>query len=128
MSKIIDLKNFKILEKIGQGTFSIAYKVQEKSTGNIYAATASRYQLDQEPDIGLFKKREMNIFAQFTHPTILKCIGYSPVNFENEPKPVIIAEYCQNGTLNKIIELERNSLSPPSWDDTKKLINLYGIA
>lgn len=47
---------------------------------------------------------------------------------KEKPNPVIIAEFCQNRTLYDIIKLEKRSHSPPAWNDTKKLINLYEIA
>lgn len=60
--------------------------------------------------------------SQINHPSILKFIGYSPINFFNEPYPVIITEYSSVGTLCDLIELERRSMSNLKWDDTKKLI------
>lgn len=33
-----------------------------------------------------------------------------------------------NKTLSDIIDLENQGLAPEGWDDTKKLINIYGIA
>ena len=66
--------------------------------------------------------------SQLNHPSILKFIGYSPIDFDNEPKPVIISEYSPNGSLSKLIALESRSRSIDMWDDTKKLITLYGIS
>ncbi|KAK8840978.1 Ras- protein Rab-10 [Tritrichomonas musculus] len=54
--------------------------------------------------------REVNINASLDHPAVLKFIGYSPNNFENQPFPVIISEYATNGTLSRIIDLERKGL------------------
>ncbi|KAK8841491.1 hypothetical protein M9Y10_027110 [Tritrichomonas musculus] len=42
--------------------------------------------------------------------------------------PTIIMEYLQNGTLTNLLELERKGLSPKFWDDTKKMIIIYGVA
>lgn len=53
-------------------------------------------------------RREVNIIS-INHPSILKFIGYSPVD-----------EYSSNRSLGSIIQLERKSLSPESWNDTKK--------
>lgn len=58
----------------------------------------------------------------------MKFIGFSSKNFKNKPKPVIVTELISNGSLKDIIELERNSCCHPDWDDTKKLINIFGIA
>ena len=58
------------------------------------------------------------------HPSVLKFIGYTLKN----DKPIFITEYMKNGTLQDIIDSERNSISPEYWDATQKLITIYGIA
>lgn len=72
--------------------------------------------------------REVNLMSLFNHPSILKFIGYYPNNFENDPLPTIITELSNKGTLRDIIEMELTELSPEDWNQTKKLINIYGIA
>ena len=37
-------------------------------------------------------------------------------------------KYESNGTLKKVLDFEKSSMSLYGWDDTKKLINIYGIA
>ena len=59
---------------------------------------------------------------------MLKFIGYSPIDFKNSPKPVIVTEYSPNGSLYDILQFERLNNSIQGWDETKKLINIYGIA
>ena len=66
--------------------------------------------------------------ALLNHPSILKFIGYSPVNFENDPNPTIVIDYACNGSLRNIIDDEKNSLSPSEWTFTKKQTTVYGIA
>ena len=133
-SEFLDLSCFEKLKKIGKGSFGKVYIVKEKSTGIIYAGKISispimDEQIDTDAKLMVTNlQREININAQLNHPSILKFIGYSPVNFEGKPNPVIITEYSQNGALSSIIKLERHSLSPKEWNDTKKLINIFGIA
>ena len=57
----------------------------------------------------------------------MKFIGYNPKNFSIEKCPVIITELVSNGTLFDAINLERNSISKLELNDTRKLINIYGI-
>lgn len=52
----------------------------------------------------------------------MKFIEYSPINFKNKPKPVILTEFISNGSLHQLFE------SKTILDDTKKLIIIYGIA
>ena len=73
--------------------------------------------------------REVNIFSGMDHPAILKFVGYSPVDFNNDKYPAIITEYMKKSSLEEIIELENASRSLDEWNFfTKKLITIYGIA
>lgn len=77
----------------------------------------------------IFKKanvsncREVNFICCLDHPSIMKFIGYSPVDFKKNQCPVIITEYCSNGTLEDML-----INNPSKLDDTAKLIIIYGIA
>lgn len=70
----------------------------------------------------------MNISAKLHHPCVIKFIGYSDVDFKKKKKPVIVVEYLPNGSLNNLLEGERNGKPQEGWDATKKLIIIYGIA
>lgn len=124
MSKI-NLSEFNKLERIGSGGFAVVYKVEEKTTKNIYAAKIPK-DIDESKIIYIL--REISISLKFSHPSLMKVIGYSPEDFDGEKKPTIISEYFPNGTLSQIIDLEQRGLSKLGWDDTKKLITIYGIA
>ena len=39
------------------------------------------------------------MYSEFNEPTILKIHGYSPVNFKNQPHPIMLLEYMKNGSL-----------------------------
>lgn len=119
----LDLSNYIPLDKIGEGAFGSVYKVQDKSTGAIYAAKIFN---DQEPEAYL--TREVNILAGISNPCVIKYIGYSPTDFDGNPNPVIILECMQNGSLEHIIDEERRATASKKWDWTKKLIMIYGIA
>ena len=56
-----------------------------------------------------------------------KC-SFSPVDFTNKPKPVIVMDTFENATLKDVLEIERNDQSIPEWNKIKRLINIYGIA
>ncbi|KAK8854434.1 hypothetical protein M9Y10_016996 [Tritrichomonas musculus] len=73
-------------------------------------------------------KREVSALAQLHHPSIIKFIGYSPVDFSNLPCPIIVTELCCNRSLYDTLNLIREEKTPSDWDDTKKVINLYEIA
>ncbi|KAK8845724.1 hypothetical protein M9Y10_020642 [Tritrichomonas musculus] len=129
MNSSIELRNFAILERIGKGSFGEVYKIKNKKTGDVCAAKISLNVVDEEStEIIRDISREVNILSKINNISILKFIGFSSVNFQNEPKPVIVTEYLANGSLNDILNLERKSLADFDWNSTRKLITIYGIA
>lgn len=71
---------------------------------------------------------EVNIISRLDHPTILKFIGFSLLNFKKQRKPAIVTEFVKQGSLENILELEERSIAKSDWNNTKKLIIIYGIA
>ena len=128
-NKYLELNNFDQLERLGAGQFGEVYKIREKATGNIYAAKISKEPLSGE-SISKMRDllREVNIMYKMIHPTIERFIGFSACNFLKEPKPIIVTEYLPNGSLNDLIKLERQSRAGDYWNETRKLITIYGIA
>lgn len=70
--------------------------------------------------------QEVNIISKLNHPSILKLI-FSPVNFKQKTKPVIITEYAPNGSLLENIEHNRMHRNNQFLNDTSKLIIIIGI-
>lgn len=105
-------------QKLEQNNGSECFKIKHKENQGEF--------FGKEP-INEYPK-EVNILSKLDHPSILSFIGYSPRNFKNKPHPVIVTEFASCGTLEDAIELENNNLSKDGWNDTKKLINIYGIA
>lgn len=127
--KEINLSLYEKIIKVGEGAFGSVYKIREKNTKKIYAAKILKYELESYEDNMLINlSREINIISKLNYPNILKFIGYSSRNLKDEPKPTIVTEFILNGSLNDILDNERNGLASPDWNDTKKLINIYGIA
>lgn len=118
---LINLKNYELLHKIGNGASSEVYKIKDNRTGEMYAAKISYKPLSsnsKEENINL--NRELNIMAKINHPCIVNFIGFSPKNYHQEDRPVIITELVSNGTLADVIDSVRKSLAPDLWDDTRK--------
>lgn len=123
----IDIKKYEKKEKIGSGSFGDVYATKEKGTNEIYAAKEMKSQIKKEIEqVNLL--REVNLLSQMDHPSIIKFIGFSAINFKKKPNPVIITELMKNGSLADVITLEIKGQAPENWDLTRKLINLYGIA
>ena len=127
---VIDITNYKIINKIGEGSFSKVYRVKELNTEKWYAAKVSKFMIDEETKnnselFSLF--HEVNLMTLLNHPSVLKFINYYPPNFEGDPLPTIITELALNGSLRGIISMESLGLSLFEWNQTKKLINIYVI-
>lgn len=125
-SEFIDLKNFTKSTNVKAKYPYYSFKVIEQNTNNIYLAKEFRYPIykfNRNEIISL--SQEINVFSQVNHPSILKFVGYNPINFDKKPIPVIITEYTSYFTLKKMLSSERKGKEHPPIDDTKKLIIIY---
>lgn len=126
-----DLSKFQIKSMLGSGSFGDVYKVKSRTTDEIYAVKVSKLKVKEETNFSnetLSIFREISLMSSFNYPTILKFIGYSPTDFDGRFHPTIVMEFCRNETLRDVIDKESNGMAPALWDETKKLINAYGIA
>ena len=128
VSIFTSLNNYEQLEKIGSGSYSDVYKIKDKNYGNIYAAKVSRFLVDsdlKEEKTTVLLFSEVNLLSALNHPSIIKLIGYSASDFENERNPTIITEFAGKGSLKSVLQ---NATNDEKLDDTTKLILIYGIA
>ncbi|KAK8840219.1 hypothetical protein M9Y10_031164 [Tritrichomonas musculus] len=129
--KTLDLQNFEKREKIGFGGFGKVYKINEIKTGRFYACKFPKKIISEKTKYTATSQsfiQEVEIHAILSHPSIVNFIGYSGTNFKKKLKPAIIIEYLKNDSLEKLLELERLGFKSEVWDDTMRLINIYGIA
>ena len=117
------LEDFILQNQIGLGSFGKIYKVKDKKTGEILVAKISINKIEEDSVNQLLDiSREVNILSKINHPSVLKFIFYSPLNFKGKPKPVIITEFAINGSLEELFK-KREKINM-----TQKLIIIYGIA
>ena len=125
----ISLERYDKNEEIGSGNFATVYKIIEKDTDDLFAAKIINTSLDECTEESLQNiEREIHIISTLNHPTILKFIGYNSNDFDFNPNPTIVTELASNNTLENMITLERYICGSSDWNDTMKLINIYGIA
>lgn len=94
---ILNLENYEKQKKIFQGDFYKIYKAISKSSKFEYSAKVSDVDINDLTESQIVNiYREVNLLSKIDHPSILLFIGFSPINFENEPKPVIINEYSSD--------------------------------
>lgn len=126
-NQFINIDKFQILNSIGKGELGEVYKVKEISNEKIYAAKILNIEINpdstENQEYLQFISKISSILS-LNHPTFMQLIGISTSNFDQSPCPTIITEYAHNGSLYNIIS--SNSLK--YLDNTRKLINIYGIA
>lgn len=125
-ASFVDISKYEFKQEVGSGSFGVVYIVEEIESKQIYAAKILKNPNETESiEKAVNISREINISSSLNHPSILKYIGYS---YDDSKNPVIISEYLKNGSLYNIINSEREEHHIKGWDDTKKLISIYGIA
>lgn len=111
---LINLGKYECLEVIGQGTFSIVYKVKRKTDGKIFAAKVVN--LNNKDFTDKEKKNilnEVRLLASINHPNIIRYIECYTIDEQSDKsnsggkmkkKLVIIMEYCDGGNLFQLVE------------------------
>lgn len=123
----VDLKRFEKLKRLSKGGFGFVYQVQEKKTGQLYAAKVIDCD-DNEGKCNEMVNREISILIYATHPTIVKFIGYSKVDFQGENNVTIIMELAKNGSLREVLRKIQQGCGPSNYTNTTRQIILVGVA
>ena len=124
---IIDLSEYKVKKRIGEGSFGIAYLIKHRKTKKLYAAKVSKGKINTKQEKKQFFK-EIDSQIKANNPSVLKLIGINLRNFNNKKHPTIITEYMVNKSLQTNLDYERKNMRPDELTDTKKYIILLGLA
>lgn len=101
----IDLDQFEIIEKIGEGPCSVVYSVQKIETKEYFAAKISKNECKTFQDQHSFFE-EIASYSQIQAPSVIKMVGFNLRNFKGEPFPTIIFEYMPNKSLSDLLKNE----------------------
>lgn len=115
------------MSRIKKGGFGIVCQIQEIETKNIYAAKV----IDCDNNEDQFKKlidREIGIIMLVNHPAIIKLIGYSLIDFQEENNITIIMNFAQNGSLEDVLKNMQYAVGPKDYTNTSRQIILTGVA
>ena len=108
---LIDINLLTKKKLIGEGSEFYVYKTKNKKTNQLIASKIAKdeYFIDETKHINLYInfKHELTILSQISHPFIAKFNGYSPYDFYHRKRGIIFLDYYKNGSLEKILELER---------------------
>jgi serine/threonine protein kinase len=124
---IVKRSDFITGERLGNGTYGIVYRAEDRRTGKIFALKEMNSTMLHEEN-KKFLDRELEILATFNHPALLSLSGYVPLNAETGEPPMIVTEYMSGGSLEKILALVHEGTPPDGWDSTRRHMILYGIA
>lgn len=106
MSKTVG--DYKLVQKIGKGSFADVYKATHKKNTSEYAVKAIPKDLLSEPKLLSGLKNEIDIMKDFIHENIVQLHEY----FSTEKNFYLVLELCPGGDLSKFIR-KRKRLSEP---------------
>lgn len=100
--KLLDIKAFNIIKQIGEGTFAKIYKVEEKTTGTIYAL--KKFVGSSKEDLtGITSEYEL--LNRLNHKNIIKIYGTSSMQLDNTTYVLyILMEYASCDWYSDIIK------------------------
>jgi len=105
---LLELDNYTIIRKIGEGGNGLVYKAKQLSTGQTVAVKLIKYNESSKPEEQLTQfEQEIKLSAEINHPNIVKIIerGFSKLH-----EPYAVYEYVQGKTLKEFI-IANNGLS-----------------
>lgn len=91
-SLLLDLNDFKIIRKLGNGACGDVYLIKEKSSAKLFAAKVSRVECKSLSDQKSFF-REISSLSKAKNPAVLSLIGFNLLNFEGDHYPTIVTEF-----------------------------------
>ena len=105
MAEINRIKDYKIIEKLGGGSFGVVYKVQKDNANDIYAIKQINLNRLNEKELQLVNQ-EAQILSIINSEFVVKNYDY----FKENSYIYIIMEYCNGGDLDKFIENRKGKL------------------
>ncbi|KAK8837239.1 hypothetical protein M9Y10_036668 [Tritrichomonas musculus] len=124
---IVDINDYKILDRVESGGFGSVFSVENNNTKNIYAAkiiNTHRGDLQYNRMIN----REIGIMIKCKHPTIINIIGFSLKDFNNQSNVTIFMQLAKRGSLYDFLQKVQKGLLNCTYDNTNRQIILIGIA
>lgn len=113
---LVSLDKYNVIKKIAEGSFASMLLIEDKEAHKQCVAKIFKSVSNDKEHI----LEMVEIMAQLHHSTLVKLVGYSPIDFNGCENLTIITEYASNGSLSELIK--QNTLN-----NTQRQIILIGI-
>ena len=121
----ISLDDYVKIRKIDEGSYGKVLLYECKTTGKYFAFKEF---LEVPQNVKARYEREVAVMGNLRHMTLLPLQGCTPFSGGKDKNKVIVTPFMENGSLAKMVKLEREKKHPSKWNATQKAIVLYGIA
>lgn len=103
------IKDYELIEKLGQGSFSEVWKAKNFQSGELVAVKIlKKEKLYENPKLVDLFITECAILKQISHTNIVKYID----SFETQNNVYLVEEFCNEGDLVQLIKSRKNKCLP----------------
>lgn len=124
----INVNDYKIIQQIDNGSYGVVYLVKNKETDEEFAAKVLKKVDSDDEEVVQMLNKEIKILMLCQHPSVVGFYGFSTVDFYGKSNFTLFFQYCQYGSLGKILKKVRNGTCDIIYTNTQRQIMLIGIA
>ncbi|EAX96657.1 TKL family protein kinase [Trichomonas vaginalis G3] len=124
---VISENDFEIGKLLGKGSYAHVFAARSKTTKEIFALKKFHSNFTSKKNRMMFE-REVSVMAKLIHSCVLGLRGYFLPPPESDLCPLILMDYMKNGDLFTILVKESKNKVQLGWDNTKRMMNVFGIA
>lgn len=123
----MSLSDLEIGELLGRDRFGSFYRAVHRGTGVVFGLKELFLPAPHSGARAAFGWTVEDL-AAVSHPALLGIRGYAGLAPGDSESPAILTEFAARGSLAGLLSSVRAGRPPPEWDDSRKLILLYGVA
>lgn len=124
---VISENDFEIGKLLGKGSYAHVFAARHKVSKEIFALKKFHSNFTTKKNRQMFE-REVSVMAKLIHNCVLGLRGYFLPPTDSQLCPLILMDYMKNGDLFSVLVKEAKTKTVNGWNDTKRLMNAFGIA